>query len=299
VSPTGRCPIIRLVQARTLADNKPIHDEQNHEPDLDREPDQELDQEPVTDTGQHEPPTGTPEREHSRLHMFLFGSALRIGLSVGALFCVIGIVAAIIIANNGSSPPRVVVVDGKSTPSALPSAPSPPRSISSSADLQQYVLSQPIWQRTPTTFSEALGTAFNDQAVSIGYAQVQVDAGVPIAHSVSDLIDNGASLEGDPVFVVGRVVSSVVSAVSAYTWTTGSVYDTVVKGPRGTGRIYVLASSGDDVGQVVFFPAVVVAVGLSTTGPTAYLVSLDDPAPADQYGTTVGDSVPGLARQFR
>jgi hypothetical protein len=59
-----------------------------------------------------------------------------------------------------------------------------------------------------------LDLAINDQFDN-GNPQIEVDNGEAVAYSVSKLIIDGANGEGEPFYVVGRVVSSVASPVMA------------------------------------------------------------------------------------
>lgn len=234
----------------------------------------------------------TPAR--GAIHALFFGSSTRISVTATAIAGVIGIAVTIFIAANGSSGVRGVTSGKGASP-----APAAPTSIASADDLRKYILSRPIWQTTPTTFSDSLEMAFNDQAVELGYPRVEVNGGDPIADSISQLVSDGAHLEGEPIFVIGRVVSSVESPVNTYGWTSGSAFDTVLMGPSGRGSVYALTTAGDNVGEVVFFPAVVAAVGSLTGGsPASYVISLGDPMPTASLGAAGTDTIRGLARRF-
>ena len=251
------------------------------------------------ESGRHAPTKGV-------LHAFLFGSGTRTGVTATAIVGLIGVAVTIIIATSTSGGVPEIVTSGKTeivtSRTGTTTPPPAPTGIASAADLRKYVLSRSMWQTTPTTFSDSLGIAFNQQYVSGGPALAAVDNGEASAYSVPELISDGASLTGEPIYVVGRVVSSVQSPVGTDDWTTEAALDIVLSGPSGPDRVYALASSGYSAvqaGDVVFFRAVVAAVGTAIGGrPTAYVISLEDPESTATFGATHTDTVAGLARQF-
>lgn len=98
------------------------------------------------------------------------------------------------------------------------------------------------------------------------------------AHSVSDVAQNGATLNLGPIMVVGRVRECTASPV---TWepqehkASGPSTDAELESPDKKTVIYGLIAGKLSQGEVVYFPAVVVAVGHTRNGTgTAYVVSL-------------------------
>lgn len=179
-------------------------------------------------------------------------------------------------------------------------APTAPASINSADDLGQYVRSRSIWGPKPTLFKSSLDLAFkapSDNAPSLA----AVGNGTAIGYSASDLISQGATRSGQPVYVVGRIAGSVASPVGTDNWNlTEKATDIHVVGPSGSPVVYALVGSNGDVtnGHVVYFRAVVAAIGQTTAGlPTVYLIGLDDPQLTSGLDNSV-TSVPDLARKF-
>ncbi len=248
-------------------------------------------------------PAPTPEPTAEASHRpknrpivdFFFGTGTRIGVTVTIATSLVGTAIAIVLAEN-SSPTVHEIVPG--TPASLAA---PPRSIESPSDLQQYVLSNPIWQTKPTIFSNSLNLAFNQQGDQGGHAVAAVHSGSAVAYSVSQVTSEGASLTGEPIYVVGRVASDVASPVNTSLWNAEAEVDIVLRGPKGPEHAYALSGSSISKvhdGDVVYFRAVVAAIG-TTTGnrPTTYLIGLDDPD-VTSNATGSGDTVPSLAKQF-
>jgi hypothetical protein len=232
---------------------------------------------------------------------FFAGRGTRVGVAATVLVGLLGVAVALLVSSHTSPGARATATSGTGALIA-PASSAPPGGIGSAADLGQYVLSRPIWQAPPSVLPDSLDIAFDDQAVSLGYTPVADNGGEPIAYSVPELVTIGASLAGEPVYVVGRIVSAVKSPVGTGGWTASPAEDIVLEGPGGGDRVYGLASAlgaSAITGEIVFFPAVVAAVGELAGGrPTAYVISLDDPVPTSSFGATGGDTVLSLARRF-
>jgi hypothetical protein len=250
-------------------------------------------------------PTERPEgdeqliRKGRQARAFFFGTPVRIGFTTSGIFCLIGIVAAIIIAGSSSGVPVISRAGGTAIVTVPPASPTAPNAIRSAADLRQYILSRPIWKTAPTTFADSINIAFNRGPAA---DTIQLASGVPVAYSVSKLISDGASLANQPVeptYIVGRVVSSIQSPVATDGWNSETVNDIVLSGAHGPDRVYALVTGVPQVGDVVYFPGVVAAVGTTEGGSaTTYVIGLDDPQPTSEYGLTTSDTVAGLAKQF-
>ncbi len=219
---------------------------------------------------------------------------VRLGLAAAAIVAVLTVATALVVARLPGSGPRPASAAGR--PATAPS------DIASTADLRRYVLSRSLWHRTPRTFPASLGIAFGQQFVTGSPTLAAVDGGAASAYSVSELIGDGASLAGEPIYVVGRVVARSSSPVGTDGWTREGALDVVLAGPNGPDRVHGLISYGyaaPPVGTVVFFRAVVAAVGTTTAGhSTTYVIGLEDPAPTSAFGPTHTDTVTSLARQF-
>jgi len=218
----------------------------------------------------------------------------RLGLTaavIGGMLMVA--VAALIVARMPGSGARTATAAGRA---------GAPSDIASTADLRRYVLSRLLWRSTPRTFPASLQIAFGQQFVTGSPTLAAVDGGAASAYSVSELVGDGASLAGEPIYVVGRVVARTSSLVGTDGWTREGALDVVLAGPSGPDRVHGLISYGyaaPPVGTVVFFRAVVAAVGTTTPGrSTTYVISLEDPAPTTAFGPTHTDTVTSLAGQF-
>ncbi len=226
---------------------------------------------------------------------FFFGTGTRIGVTATIATSLLGIVVAVVLSETPSSVVNETVSGNPASVTA------PPSSIQSASDLHQYVLSRPIWQTTPTTFSGSLDIAFEQQGDQGGPTVAAVESGAAVAYSVSELNSKGASLAGEPLYIVGRVISDIASPLNTSQWNAESEVDIVLAGPRGPDRVYALAGSGItqvQTGDVVYFRAVVAAVGTTTGGrPATYLIALDDPD-VTTNATGGGNTVASLATQF-
>jgi hypothetical protein len=219
---------------------------------------------------------------------------LRVGLTAAIAGVLTIAVAGLIVARMPGSGARIAHGSGP--------AAGAPSDIASAADLRRYVLSRPLWRTTPTTFPGSLQIAFRQQFVSGSPTLAAVDGGAASAYSVAELIGDGASLAGEPIYVVGRVASRTSSPVGTDGWNREGALDVVLAGPSGPDRVRGLISYGyaaPPVGAVVFFRAVVAAVGTTAGGrSTTYVIGLEDPEPTTAFGPTHTDTVTGLARQF-
>lgn len=219
----------------------------------------------------------------------------RLGLTAAVLAGVLTVTVAVLIVARMPG-------GGARTASASGRAAGAPSDIASVTELRRYVLSRSLWHRTPRTFPASLQIAFGQQFVTGSPTLAAVDGGAASAYSVSELIGDGASLAGEPIYVVGRVVSRTSSLVGTDGWTREGALDVVLAGPSGPDRVHGLISYGyaaPAVGTVVFFRAVVAAVGTTAGGrSTTYVIGLEDPAPTTAFGPTHTDTVTSLARQF-
>ena len=219
----------------------------------------------------------------------------RVGLAAAVIAGVLTVaLAALIVARMPGGGVRAASESGRTAGA--------PSDIASVADLRRYVVSRSLWRGTPTTFPGSLQIAFGQQFVTGSPTLAAVDGGAASAYSVSELIGDGASLAGEPIYVVGRVASRTSSPVGTDGWTREGALDVELAGPSGPDRVHGLISYGyaaPAVGTVVFFRAVVAAVGTTTGGrSTTYVISLEDPAPTTAFGPTHTDTVTSLARQF-
>ena len=220
---------------------------------------------------------------------------LRVGLTAAVIAGALTVAVAVLIVAR-------LAGGGAQTTTASGPAAGAPSDIASAADLRRYVLSRSLWRTTPTTFADSLQIAFRQQFVTGSPTLAAVDGGAASAYSVSELIGDGASLADEPIYVVGRVASRASSQVGTDGWTREGALDVVLAGPSGPDRVHGLISYGyaaPAVGTVVFFRAVVAAIGTTVGGrSTTYVVSLEDPAPTTAFGPTHTDTVTSLARQF-
>lgn len=219
----------------------------------------------------------------------------RVGLAAAVIAGMLTVAVAVLIAARmPGSAARITTASGP--------AAGHPSDIASAADLRRYVLSRGLWRTAPTTFPGSLQVAFAQQFVTGSPTLAAVDGGAASAYSVSELVGDGASLAGEPIYVVGRVVSRTSSLVGTDGWTREGALDIALAGPSGPDRVQGLISYGyaaPAVGTVVFFRAVVAAVGMTAGGrSTPYVISLEDPAPTTAFGPTHTDTVTSLARQF-
>ena len=171
-------------------------------------------------------------------------------------------------------------------------APKIPTKISSTHDLENYIRGQFKWRAELAMFPAMLKRALNEQALTHPL-QVNMNGSHTDlqAQSVTNLATNGADFRSGPIVIVGRIRESIASPVE---WsptgrvTFGPDRNTVLESPNKKLIIYGLLQ-GDDLlpGRIVYFPAVVVAVGDTSTGTaTAYVVSL---AAAISSPTTSGE----------
>jgi hypothetical protein len=233
-----------------------------------------------------------------------FGSTERAAITGIVVTLVIGVPSLILaLSTGGSSGHQTTPGTGiiRATPPAAA-----PSSINSTQDLAAYVRSRPIWQSPPALLGSSLNLAFNPPMGNgpIGpTVLLPTDDGVVDAYSTSDLIAQGASMDGQSIVVVGRIENAVESPVDVGNWLNmNQPTDIELTGPNGRSPVFALADGATGMnGSVVYFPAVVAAVGQRRNGTsTSYLISLDVPMDASLYGTVVeGNTVPQVARTFK
>ena len=204
-----------------------------------------------------------------------------------------------------TSPTSKPIVAGPTgSPSSAYARPAAPSSISSASDLKAYIESRTFWHFRPTVFGSSLNEAFSDSGAAVIGTN---GAGFPDTYSTSGVISQGASLRGEPLLVVGRIKTAVQSTVDGNTGASNFAMitpeDIELTGPHGSNAVYALVEGdGSDVsdGALVYFPAVVAAVGQATGGQqTAYLIGLSDLTATLGYGDGGEPSVSSLARDFK
>jgi hypothetical protein len=244
-----------------------------------------------------------------RVHKSLFSSAARATVTGIVGSGIVGLIIAIALSGSGSTvstrrsvyEPTLPV----STQSQSPPAPEPPAApsvIDTAHELRAYVLSRSFWKIQPTVFGASLRLAVNPPVDSDYNLLLPSDGGVVDAYSVSDLISQGATMDAESFLAVGRVEKATASPVSFDQGVGGMLQptDAELTNAHGGSVIYALFDGGTvSNGDVVYFPAVVAAVGVTNNGnTTAYVVGLDSPALTSTYGPSLGESVPQVARSF-
>jgi hypothetical protein len=169
------------------------------------------------------------------------------------------------------------------TKSPKPTPPShEPEVISNAASLGKSVSSQSVWHPSSsvTTFTISLKIAFAAQATANHRVSVELNgAGTDIeTHSVTEVAQNGAGFRGRVLMIVGRVRSTYTSPTQ---WKVhgalinGPNHNIELESPDGKEAVPALVEGQVSHGQVVYFPCVVVAVGI---GPlltyTSYVVGV-------------------------
>jgi hypothetical protein len=144
-------------------------------------------------------------------------------------------------------------------------------------------------------FGASLSMAFERQGTTSDPASVKLNSrGTDLeAHSVGYIAENGATLQSRVIVVAGRV-RSVSSSPSKWAANGSSVsgpdHDVALESPNHQSVVFGLAAGRLRQGSLVYFPAVVVAVGHTKQGSaTSYVVAVGPATNRPAKSGTIGD----------
>jgi hypothetical protein len=156
-----------------------------------------------------------------------------------------------------------------------------PSAIRTPTDLREYLASLPIWSDRPTIFNPTVRMSIELQATDQQQPPaVRLNAtGTDLeTASVSEVAENGAALGTSTFIVVGRIRSTNTGPLP---WepnghsAEGPNHDVELESPDRRTMIFGLIAGNPTVGEIVYFPALLVAVGYTRDGEaTAFVVSL-------------------------
>jgi hypothetical protein len=181
-----------------------------------------------------------------------------------------------------------------------PRQPQAPSAINSASDIAAYAKSRAFWGSSPAILTDSLGTAYNPPMDGNGDLLMPAQFGTIDAYGPADIISQDPGTIGStPFYAVGRVENAIDSPVQGWTTLIDQMRDVQLGGPHGRPVVYALVDLGStSPGDVIFFPAVIVASGGTKAGQaTAYLVGLDKAKFVTDYGGL--STVPEVAHGFK